>query len=188
MRVCTVRGATAHASSRGARVTPMSRSMTAPRRALLALASAACLAFACAGLSASALGAGAVHYQRESLSALQGQLHNHEVKALGFHPAPGSGHIHASLNDGRHMTISYASTEQAQLVAQAQAQGAQVTIAKAKATAAKKPVHHKLRYIAGGILIVVIVVVAAVLLVDRRRKLNQAGRDAPAAPSSGEAG
>jgi hypothetical protein len=36
--------------------------------------------------------------------------------------------------------------------------------------ASKTPVHHKLRYIAGGILVAVILIVGAVLLVDRRRK------------------
>ena len=58
------------------------------------------------------------------------------------------------------------------------AEGARVTIAKAKPKAAAKPaVRHKLRYIAGGILVVVIVVVAAVLLIDRRRKLGEGGGD-----------
>jgi hypothetical protein len=42
--------------------------------------------------------------------------------------------------------------------------------AEAAKEASKAPVHHKLRYIAGGILIAVIVIVGAVLLVDRRRK------------------
>ena len=39
--------------------------------------------------------------------------------------------------------------------------------------ASKKPVHHKLRYIAGGILVVVIVVVGAVLIVNRKRGREQ---------------
>jgi hypothetical protein len=77
------------------------------------------------------------------------------------------------------------------VIALARAQGTPVAIAQVKPKAAAKPVHHKLRYIAGGILVVVIVVVLAVLLIDRRRKLGEAGADgagesAPAPSSSGE--
>jgi hypothetical protein len=119
----------------------------------------------------------AIHYESETLTVLQGQLGHHEVRSVSFHPGTGTGHIHATLKDGRHLTVVYADSEQAQLIAQARAEGARVTIAKAKAKAAKKPAKHKLRYIAGGILVVVIIVVAAVLLVDRRRKLNESGAD-----------
>ena len=41
----------------------------------------------------------------------------------------------------------------------------------AQKEAERKPVHHKLRYIAGGILILVILIVGGVLLVFRRRRL-----------------
>jgi hypothetical protein len=149
-----------------------------------------CAVCACLAITANALAAAAIHFQSESLSALQAQLGHHEVHVLSFHPATGTGHIHASLNDGRHMTVLYSTSEQAQLISLAQADGTRVTIAKAKPKAAKKPVKHKLRYIAGGILVVVIIVVVAVLLVDRRRKLGEAGSDhvaesapAPSSPS-----
>jgi hypothetical protein len=142
---------------------------------------------ACAALAVTASAASAIHYESESLSTLQAQLHAHEVSAVGFHPSSGTAHIHASLNDGRHVTIAYLPSEQEQLVAQVRAAGATVTIAKAKQKAAKKATHHKLRYIAGGILIVVIIVVAGVLLVDRRRRLNETGGGASAAPTSGDA-
>jgi hypothetical protein len=122
--------------------------------------------------------AAAIHFQPESLPVLKGQLAHHEVRSLSFHPAPtGTGRVHVTLKDGRHMTVPYAASEQAQLVEQARGEGVHVTIAKAKPKAAKKAVKHKLRYIAGGILVVVIVVVVAVLLVDRRRKLGEAGED-----------
>jgi hypothetical protein len=144
-------------------------------------------------MTASALAA--IHFQKEGLPALNEQLGHHEVHALSFHPSAtgtGTGHVHITLNDGRHMTVEYAASEQAQLVALGHTDGARVTIAKAKAKPAKKPVKHKLRYIAGGILVVVIVVVAAVLLIDRRRKLGEAGGDHPPgsgpAPSAGESG
>ena len=160
------------------------------RRTALSVVSLLSVACVCLAMSATALAATAIHFQSESLTALEGQLSHHEVHALAFHPDTGTGHIHASLNDGRHMTIIYTSSEQAQLIAQARADGTPVTIAVAKPKAAKAPVHHKLRYIAAGILVVVIVVVAAVLLIDRRRKMGEAGGDqaaesapAPSTPS-----
>jgi hypothetical protein len=157
-------------------------STTRLARVWLALCLAALLPTA-----ATALAASAVHFQSESLTALEGQLGHREVHALAFHPATGTGHIHASLNDGRHMTVVYSTSEQAQLIARARADGARVAIATVKPKAAKAPVHHKLRYIAGGILLVVIIVVAAVLLIDRRRKLGEGGgdrvADGAAAPS-----
>jgi hypothetical protein len=136
-----------------------------------------CLLTALAAMTATALGATPVHFEAESLSALEGQLNQHQVHVLSFHPAAGTGHIHVSLNDGRHMTVLYTSEEQAHLIAVANADGARVVIAKAKPKAAAKPVHHTLRYIAGGIVVVVIIVVVAVLLVDRRRKLGEEAGD-----------
>ena len=114
-----------------------------------------------------------IHFQTESLPALEAQLHKHEVHAVTFHPTPAPGHIHVSMNDGRHYTVVYAVGEQAQLVALATANGARYTVATVKPKAAKST-HHTLRYIAGGIVVVVIVVVVTVLLVDRRRKLGEA--------------
>jgi hypothetical protein len=169
--------------------------MILPKRAPLigrTAFSVACLALVCLTLPATGLAATAIHFQSESLTALEGQVAHHEVRAFSFHPGTGgTGHIHASLNDGRHMTVIYATSEQPQLIAKARAEGIRVTIAKAKVKAAKPAVHHKLRYIAAGILVVVIVVVAAVLLVDRRRKLGEAGGDrvaesAPAPSSPGD--
>ncbi len=127
---------------------------------------------------AMAVGASAatvIHFQSENGSALKVQLHHHEVHALTFHPTPAPGHVHVSLNNGRHFTVVYPAAEEAQLVALARADGTPVAVAVAKPKAAAKPAHHTLRYVAGGILVLVIVVVAAVLLVDRRRKLSEEG-------------
>jgi hypothetical protein len=130
-------------------------------------------------LAASASAASAIHFQSESLPALQAQMHKHQVHAVTFHPTPAPGHIHVSMNDGRHYTVVYAAGEQARLVALASANGARYTVATVKPKAAKSA-HHTLRYIVGGIAIVVIVVVAAVLLVDRRRKLGERGGEVAA--------
>jgi hypothetical protein len=161
------------------KVLPM-RSMRVLRIALLS----AILAIA-AVLATSASAATVIHFQPESLPALEAQLHKHEVHAVTFHPTPAPGHIHVSMNDGRHYTVVYAAGEQAHIVALATAGGARYAIATVKPKAATST-HHTLRYIAGGIVIVVIVVVVTVLLVDRRRKLNEGGPDAKPAPSSGD--
>jgi hypothetical protein len=125
-------------------------------------------------LTAGASAAMVIHFQSESLPAFEAQLHKHEVHAVAFHPTPAPGHIHVSMNDGRHYTVVYAAGEQARLVALATVNGARYTLAKVKPKAAKST-HHTLRYIAGGIVVVVIVVVVTVLLVDRRRKLGERG-------------
>jgi hypothetical protein len=121
-----------------------------------------------------------IHFQKEGVAAYEVQLHKGEVHALTFHPGTPTGHLHISMNNGIHFTVAYASSEQAKLVAQAEADHARVQIAtvQVKKTA---PVKHKLRYIAGGILIVVIVVVLIVLLIGRRRALAEEGP-----PASGE--
>jgi len=159
----------------------------APRISRTAV-SVACLLGACLAISASAGAATAIHFERETIAALTTQLDHGQVHALSFHPASPTGHVHVSLNDGRHMTVAYASSEQAQLLALATAHNTPVTIAKVKTTVAK-PAHHKLRYIAGGLLVVVIIVVLAVLLIDRRRKLGQeggeSGGEGAAVPSGG---
>jgi hypothetical protein len=155
------------------------RSMRAVRIGLLG-------AFLTVALATSALAAAVIHFEREGLPALIVQLGKHEVHALTFHPAPAPGHVHVSMNDGRHFTVVYTPSEQARLIAMARADGTRVTVATVKPKAAAKPVHHTLRYIAGGIVVVVIVVVVAVLLVDRRRKLGEQDQGTPAPSSPGD--
>jgi hypothetical protein len=142
-------------------------------RRLNAVLTALCLALGAAVIAAPA-GAAAIHFEKESLQAYEAQLRHGQVHALTFHSGTPTGHLHISLNNGGHMTVSYTSSEQGKLVAQAQAANARVKIATAvtKKTAA---VHHKLRYIAGGILIVVIVIVLVVLLIGRRRAIVEDG-------------
>jgi hypothetical protein len=154
------------------------RSTRAVRTALLSALLA--LAFAASASAATTV----IHFQPETLPPLEAQLHKHEVHALTFHPTPAPGHVHVSMNDGRHFTVVYAANDQEHLIALARANGSAVTVA--TVTAKSTTTHHKLRYIAAGILIVVIVIVAAVLLVDRRRKLREEAAEssspAPSAP------
>jgi hypothetical protein len=146
------------------------------------------LAAVCLALTAMVLavpaGAATVHFEKESLQAYEGQLHHGEVHVVSFHPGTSTGHLHISLNSGGHMTVAYASGEQAKLVAAARAANARVKIASATAKPKQAaPVKHKLRYIVGGVLIVVILIVLVVLLIGRRRAVADEGR-APSGEST----
>ena len=165
----------------------MTRTTRASLTAKIAV-SIACLVCASLIPTAIAVGAeGAVHFQHESFGAFQKQLSAGQIHAATFNKKAHT--LHLTLNDGRHMLVSYPSHEEPQLSAQLRAKGVPVTVEKKKKPAAKA-VHHTLRYVAGGILVLVIIVVAAVLLVDRRRKLGEATGDqdsvAAQAPAAGD--
>ncbi len=147
------------------------------RRLLLA---AACAISASALLAAPAL---ATHFQTESYTELLAQLHRREIVAVVLHPT--GPRAHASARSGLHYTVTYTPAEVTPLRAAAVAGGSSFAIATAKP--ASKTVHHKLRYIAGGVLIVVIVVVLVVLLLGRRRALEEEGPggEAASAPPTG---
>src|SRR6478672_7831998 len=104
----------------------MNRSTRRPNAALAVL----CISLLCVIVAAPAIAAG-IHFERESLKAYEGQLHKGEVHALTFHPGNGAsaGHLHISLNNGEHVSVTYAASEQGKLVAQAQAANARVKVA-----------------------------------------------------------
>jgi hypothetical protein len=132
----------------------------------------ACLMCVSALAAATAMGTqAAVHFQKESLQAYEQQLSGGQIQAATFNKKVRS--LHLTLKDGRHVLVKYAAHEQPKLAGALAAKQIPVTVLKPAVAAkeAAKPVHHKLRYIAGGILVVVIVIVGGVLLVDRRRKL-----------------
>jgi ATP-dependent Zn protease len=140
------------------------------------------LAAACAALvllllaTAPATAATDIHFQHESYQEFLKQLEHREAHAVVLHVKQRV--VHVTLADGRHLTAVYPASEQARIVEEARAKGASATVAVVKV----KPVHHKLRYIAGGVLIVVILVVLVVLLIGRRRALEEGE-----APQGGEA-
>jgi hypothetical protein len=112
-----------------------------------------------------------VRYTVESLPSYEQQLATGQIQTATFNKRIRS--LRLTLKDGRHVLVKYPPHVEPQYVSALDAKHIPVTVLQ-PATAAKeavKPVHHKLRYIAGGILIVVILVVGAVLMVDRRRKL-----------------
>ena len=132
---------------------------------------AACLACVFA-LSGAVAGAAEVKYQKESVQAYEKQLSSGQITAATINKKVRS--VHLTLKDGSHVLVKYAAHEEGKYAAALQAKGVPVTVLKPAAAAKEasaKPVHHKLRYIAGGVLVVVIVVVGGVLLLDRRRKL-----------------
>jgi len=112
-----------------------------------------------------------VHYTKESIQAYEQQLSGGQIQAATFNKKVRS--LHLTLKDGRHVLVNYPAHEEPKFAAALEAKQIPVTVLKPAAAAkeAAKPIHHKLRYIAGGILVVVILVVGGVLLVDRRRKL-----------------
>jgi ATP-dependent Zn protease len=113
--------------------------------------------------------AATIHYQHESYEEFQRQLAAGQIGAVTFNKKPHS--VHVTLKDGRHVLAIYPSHNEPQLAAQLTARGVPVAIERSKTKA--KPVHHTLRYIAGGILVVVILAILAVLLMGRRRSISQ---------------
>ncbi len=80
--------------------------------------------------------------------------------------------VRVTLKDGSYVKFKYPKHDEPHIYALIKSRGVPVAIlseAQAKAELKSKPVHHKIRYIAGGVLIVVIVIVATVLLSRRRR-------------------
>lgn len=82
--------------------------------------------------------------------------------------------VHLVLKDGQHIYFRYPPHHQEpRVLAELKAKRVPVVIeasSVAKKEAKAAPVHHKLRYIVGGVVVVVIVIAIAVLLVNRRRQ------------------
>jgi hypothetical protein len=112
-----------------------------------------------------------VHYTKETQQEYESQLAHNEIVSATFNKRIRS--LHLTLKNGDHVLFRYPPKDEPALAAALAAKGIPVTIltpTQAKAEASKAPVHHKLRYIAGGILVAIVIIVGAVLLFDRRRK------------------
>jgi hypothetical protein len=148
--------------------------MTVPTRArvlsTVAALFASCLALALP-LSPARAAEGTIHYTKESLHDYEAQLAGGQIVAATFNKRIRS--LHLTLKNGQHVLVHYAPHEREKLEAALRAKGIPVSIeqtTEAVKEAKSKPVHHKLRYIVGGIAIAVVIIVGAVLLIDRRRK------------------
>jgi ATP-dependent Zn protease len=137
----------------------------------LALILAASLALS--GLAGVALAAeGTVVYTHESEAEFAKQLAAKQVKSVEINKRLRT--MRVTLADGRHVLARYPKKQEPQTAARLKAHGVAVTVlaksAAEKEAKAKKPAHHKIRYIVGGVLVLVIVIVVAVLVVNRRRQ------------------
>jgi hypothetical protein len=129
------------------------------------------LGLALAMSASEALAEEVVHYTKESQQAYEGQLAHDEIASATFNKRLRS--LRLTLKNGQHVIVHYPPKQEPTYAAALAARHIPVTVltpTQAKSEASKAPVHHKLRYIAGGILIAVVVIVGGVLLFDRRRK------------------
>lgn len=124
-----------------------------------------------AGSAGAAGAAGVATYQPESFRTYEQQLAGGQIRAVTVNKKLRS--LRITLRDGSYVLAKYAPKDEPKTVAALEAKHVPVTIltpTEAAKQVTKKTVHHKLRYIAGGIVIVVIVVVGAVLYVNRKRQ------------------
>jgi Flp pilus assembly protein TadB len=145
------------------------RAMTPPAsrlvRSMLALSCAAAMLLGAAAQTSAA----EVKYQRESEQEWKSQLTSRQIATVTINKRAQS--LRTTLKDGRYVLANYPKHQSPRVEAELTANHVPFTVlskAQAAKLAKKTPVHHKLRYIAGGILLAVIVIVGAVLLIRRR--------------------
>jgi hypothetical protein len=155
----------AHLAEGPTRVRPMNR-LPGPFASAMA---ALCLVLAVLGAVAS-VSTAAVHYESESLTAYEQQLSSGQIKAATINRRLRT--LRLTLRDGRHVLARYPPHSEPGVVAALKAKGVPVKLLTPTQALkeAKKPVKHKLRYIAAGILVAALLVVGVVLLVNRRRE------------------
>jgi hypothetical protein len=142
-------------------------SVPAKLAVLLALASLAALGAPVVGAAAEV--ATPISYQKETLAEWEKQLGEGQIVAVTANKRVRS--LRTTLKNGQHVLARYKAKGLPKVEAALRVRHVPVSVlTPTEAAKEVKPVHHKLRYIAGGIVIVVIVIVVAVLLLDRRRK------------------
>jgi len=140
------------------------------------VAKIALLVCVCAALALTATALAASAPANESLAVFEGQLDGHQVSTVTLHTKAHT--FHASLTDGRKVSIAFSPSQQQRLVQDIRAKGITVKVAKVQ-----PPPSHKLRYIVGGIAIVVVVLaVAGFVLLARRRRMREE-EEGPRAPA-----
>jgi hypothetical protein len=128
------------------------------------------LALVVLALTASAASA-AVGYVRESYPEYQAQLASGQIREAVVNKRIRS--VRITLNDGRRLRAQYNRGEEPHVLKELHAHRVHTSVLSveaAKKEQGEKPVHHKLRYIIGGVGIAVIVIVGGVVLYNRRRR------------------
>ena len=136
-------------------------------RTLLALSCAVAMLLGGAAQASAA----EVKYQHESEQQWKSELTSHQIASVIINKRAQS--LRTTLKDGRYVLANYPKHESSRVESELTANNVPFSVltkSHAKAPAKKAPVHHKLRYIAGGILIGIIVIVGVVLLVRRRTR------------------
>ena len=138
----------------------------------LALVLAACLALSGLPGGVALAAEGTIVYRHESEAAFAKQLAAKRVKSVEINKRLRS--MRVTLADGSHVLARYPKRQEPQTLTRLEAHGVAVTVLSKhdaeKEAGAKKPSHHKIRYIVGGVLVLVIVLAATVLAVNRRRR------------------
>jgi hypothetical protein len=114
---------------------------------------------------------GAVGYVHETLPEFEAQLKAGQIREATINRRLRS--LRLALSDGRHVRVQYHPGEEPRVRSELEAKHVAVSVltpAQANKEHVKKAVHHKLRYIAGGIVVAVIVIVGGVMLYNRRRR------------------
>jgi hypothetical protein len=139
--------------------------MTPPTTRALSRAACVAAAIACLLLPANALAA-----EHESQQAYEKQLAAGEIEKAKINKHVR--HLDLTLKNGQVFVYVYPPHGEPALAAQVAARHVPLEVLSPTAAVkeAKKPVHHKLRYIAAGILGAIVIIVVIVLVVDRRRK------------------
>jgi hypothetical protein len=145
--------------------------MTRLTRTPLIAKIAVCVALLALAFVIPAGAAGVVIYKKESLKEYEQQLASGQIKAVTINKKLRS--LRVTLKDGSYVVAQYPRKGSKKAEAALRAKNVPLTVlkpAEANKEVVKKPVKHKLRYIAGGALVVVIALVVAVVMVDRKRK------------------
>lgn len=122
-----------------------------------------------------ALSAGPAHaaigYVHESLPEFEVQLKGGQIREATINRRLRS--VRVTLADGRHMRAQYARGEEPHVLSELRTKHVPVTVlntSQAKKEQGKRPVHHKIRYIVGGVVIAIVVIVGGVVLYNRRKQ------------------
>jgi hypothetical protein len=134
----------------------------------------AALAVALLALAASSA-LGAVGYQIEHFSVFEAQLKAGQIHEATINKRLRT--VRVVLNDGRHVLAQYAPHEEPKVKAELMARHVPVSVlspSQAKKEHLKRGVHHKIRYIVGGVVIAIVVIVGGVILYNRRKRAGGA--------------